>query len=102
MLPGGKELHQSVATKLLVQREGQPDYCRGRRYPETDTYPLPDARRVHDDEHHEHGKQPESKNKKVLGTESPSSLVGSEMCIRDRSDISYCLLSVLRGRMTSG
>ena len=70
MLPGGKELHQSVATKLLVQREGQPDYCRGRRYPETDTYPLPDARRVHDDEHHEHGKQPESKNKKLLGTES--------------------------------
>ena len=36
---------------------------------EADTRPLPDARRVHDDEHHEHGKQPESKNKKVLGTE---------------------------------
>ena len=70
MLPGGKELHQSVAAETPVQREGQPDYCRGRRYPEADTYPLPDARRVHDDEHHEHGKQAEGKNKKVLGTES--------------------------------
>lgn len=69
MLPGGKELHQSVAAETPVQREGQPDHCRGSRYPEADTRPLPDARRVHDDEHHEHGKQPESENEKVLGTE---------------------------------
>lgn len=31
---------------------------------------MPDARRVQDDEHHEHGKQAGGKNEKVLGTEA--------------------------------
>ena len=95
MLPGGKELHQSVAAETPVQRKGQPDHCRGSRYPEADTRPLPDARRVHDDEHHEHGKQPESKNKKVLGTEPLNSTSRPTPLFISKSDISYCLLSVL-------
>ena len=70
MLPGREQLHQSVAAVFTVQRKGQPYQYRSRRYPETDADSLPDARHIHDDEHHEYGKQAGSKNKQVLCPES--------------------------------
>ena len=66
MLPGREQLHQPVAAIFTVQREGQPYQHRSRRYPETDADPLSDACHIHDDEHHEHGKQAGSENKQVL------------------------------------
>lgn len=70
MLPGREQLHQPVAAVFAVQRKGQPyQYC-GRRYPETDADSLSDARHIHDDEHHEYGKQAGGENKQVLCPES--------------------------------
>ena len=66
MLPGRKEFHQSVTAVFAVQREGQPYQYRSRRYPETDADSLSDACHIHDDEHHEYGKQAGSENKQVL------------------------------------
>ena len=70
MPPGREQLHQPVTSVFTVQREGQPYQYRSRRYPETDADSLPDARHIHDDEHHEYGKQAGSKNKQVLCPES--------------------------------
>lgn len=70
MPTGCKQFHQPVAAVFTVQREGQPYQYRSRRYPETDADSLPDARHIHDDEHHEYGKQAGSKNKQVLCPES--------------------------------
>ena len=70
MLPGREQFHQPVAAVFTVQREGQPYQYRSRRCPETDADSLPDARHIHDDEHHEYGKQAGSKNKQVLCLES--------------------------------
>ena len=70
MPTGRKQFHQPVAAVFTVQREGQPYQYRSRRYPETDADSLPDARHIHDDEHHEYGKQAGSKNKQVLSPES--------------------------------
>lgn len=70
MPTGRKQFHQPVAAVFTVQREGQPYQYRSRRYPETDADSQPDARHIHDDEHHEYGKQAGSKNKQVLCPES--------------------------------
>ena len=70
MPTGRKQFHQPVAAVFTVQREGQPYQYRSRRYPETDADSLPEARHIHDDEHHEYGKQAGSKNKQVLCPES--------------------------------
>jgi hypothetical protein len=70
MLPGREQLHQPVATVFTVQRKGQPYQYRSRRYSETDADSLSDARHIHDDEHHEYGKQAGSENKQVLCPES--------------------------------
>lgn len=70
-MPAGREqLHQPVAAVFAVQREGQPYQYRSRRYPGTDADSLPDACHIHDDEHHEHGKQAGGENKQVLRPES--------------------------------
>ena len=66
MLPGREQLHQPVAAVFAVQRKGQPYQYRSRRYSETDADSLSDARHIHDDEHHEYGKQAGSENKQVL------------------------------------
>lgn len=66
MPPGREQLHQSVTSVFTVQREAQPYQHRSRRYPETDADPLSDACHIHDDEHHEYGKQTGSENKQVL------------------------------------
>ena len=66
MLPGRKQFHQPVAAVFTVQRKGQPYQYRSRRYSETDADSLSDTRHIHDDEHHEYGKQAGSKNKQVL------------------------------------
>ena len=66
MSPGREQLHQPVAAVLTVQRKGLPYQYRSCRYPETDADSLSDARHIHDDEHHEHGKQAGSENKQVL------------------------------------
>lgn len=66
MLPGREQLHQSVAAVFTVQRKGQPYQYRSRRYSETDADSLSDTRHIHDDEHHEYGKQTGSENKQVL------------------------------------
>lgn len=70
MLPGCEQLHQPVAAVFTVQRKGQPYQYRSRRYSETDADSLSDARHIHDDEHHEYGKQAGSENKQVLCPES--------------------------------
>ena len=66
MLPGREQLHQSVAAVFTVQRKGQPYQYRSRRYSETDADSLSDTRHIHDDEHHEYGKQSGGENKQVL------------------------------------
>ena len=66
MPPGREQLHQPVTSVFTVQREGQPYQHRSRRYPEIDADSLADACHIHDDEHHEHGKQAGSENKQVL------------------------------------
>lgn len=70
MLPGREQLHQSVAAVFTVQRKGQPYQYRSRRYSETDADSLSDTRHIHDDEHHEYGKQSGGENKQVLCPES--------------------------------
>ena len=64
MLPGREQLHQPVAAVFTVQRKGQPYQYR------TDADSLSDARHIHDDEHHEYGKQAGGENKQVLCPES--------------------------------
>lgn len=66
MPPCREQLHQSVAAVFTVQCEGQPYQYRSCRYPETDADSLSDACHIHDDEHHEYGKQAGSENKQVL------------------------------------
>ena len=66
MLPGREQFHQPVTPVFTVQREGQPYQHGSCRNPETDADSLSDARHIHDDEHHEHGKQAGSENKQVL------------------------------------
>ena len=70
MLPDCEQLHQSVAAVFTVQRKGQPYQYRSRRYPETNADSLSDACHIHDDEHHEYGKQAGGENKQVLRPES--------------------------------
>lgn len=70
MSPGREQLHQPVTAVFTVQRKGQPYQYRSRRYSETDADSLSDTRHIHDDEHHEYGKQAGSKNKQVLCPES--------------------------------
>jgi len=70
MPPGREQLHQPVTSVFTVQREGQPYQYRSRRYSETDADSLSDTRHIHDDEHHEYGKQSGGENKQVLCPES--------------------------------
>ena len=60
------ELHQSPFTVFRVQTESRPHEHRGAGEAETDAHPLVDARHVHDDEHHEQGKQPAGEDEQVL------------------------------------
>ena len=66
MPTGRKQFHQPVTAVFAVQRESQPYQYRSRRYSETDADSLSDACHIHDDEHHEYGKQAGSENKQVL------------------------------------
>ena len=55
------EFHKAPFAVLRVHQEGRPDQHRGGDGPETDADPLADTCHVHDDEHHEQGKQPPAK-----------------------------------------
>ena len=63
------ELHQTPFAVLRVHVEGRPDQHRRGNDPETDAYPLVHACHVHDDEHHEQGKQPSGEDEQVLALE---------------------------------
>ena len=63
------ELHQPPFTVLRVHAEGRPDQHRCGNAPEADTDPLVHACHVHDDEHHEQGKQPSGEDEQVLALE---------------------------------
>ena len=66
MLPGREQFHQPVAAVFAVQREGQPYQHGSRRHSEADADSLPHTCHIHDDEHHEYGKQAGSEDKQVL------------------------------------
>lgn len=70
MPTGRKQFHQPVTAVFAVQRESQPYQHCSRRYPETDADSLADTCHIHDDKHHEYGKQAGGKNKQVLCPES--------------------------------
>lgn len=91
MPPGREQLHQPVTSVFTVQREGQPYQHRSRRYPEIDADPLSDACHIHDDEHHEHGKQAGSENKQVLCRSPLNSTSRPTPLFISKSAISYCL-----------
>ena len=63
------ELHKSPFAVLCVHSESCPDQHRRGDDPEADTDPLVNARHVHDDEHHEQGKQSSGKDEQVLALE---------------------------------
>lgn len=75
------EFHKPPFAVLRVHAEGRPDQHRRGDDPETDADPLVDTCHVHDDEHHEQGKQPSCEDEQVLALETlelraaPDSLV---------------------------
>lgn len=64
------EFHKSPFAVLRVHAEGRPDQHRCGDNPETDANPLVDTCHIHDDEHHEQGKQSSCEDEQVLALES--------------------------------
>ena len=79
------EFHKAPFAVLRIHAEGGPDQHRGGDGPETDADPLVQACHIHDDEHHEQGKQSTCKDEQVPALESfelraaPDSLVDMDI-----------------------
>lgn len=63
------EFHKPPFAVLRVHAESRPDKHRCGNHTEADADPLADTRHVHDDEHHEQGKQPSGEDEQVLALE---------------------------------
>ena len=87
------EFHKPPFAVFRVHAESRPDKHRSGNDTETDADPLANARHVHDDEHHEQGKQPACEDEQVLAFE-PFELRAAAYPLVDR------ILRHVTGRMS--